>query len=304
MRDNEPESRTCAWCGEEFSYAAADYCSVECQSLARNVQAGNFPVRPCPRCERLDLRIESPTWGICQTCGWQPDTGDMRIVQLTPRGSPVGLKGELRERYGSELFASTSPASADSLPTPEEVVVQMQSLLDTVRLMRHLTERFASNVQGLDPVRAAEEAARLRFIGDISTYAESRYSILSDCWAAIPWDGAMGYGSLKKGTAYSLAKWTQESIKIAQECEQMWWRSSRQLSTSWEATIANSLNVGDGTKYLSLPDRMIKLVKSSLNQLTYRYNNAERLLQTGDVFHAEQKLDESESDDSADVGSA
>ena len=97
----ERPPRVCAWCGSRYSYRSKIHCSDECERTARGIHAGRFPVRECPRCNRMDLRIVSPDWSICQTCGWQPGADDREIVELTPTGTSVNrLKQALIEEKG------------------------------------------------------------------------------------------------------------------------------------------------------------------------------------------------------------
>ena len=98
--------RTCTWCGGEFTGSKGNYCTEDHRRLARAIQSGYVPRRDCPRCGRHDLRIASPEFAICSTCGFQPDQPDRLIVELRPPAK-VGKKQVRREvvdRHGPGAF--------------------------------------------------------------------------------------------------------------------------------------------------------------------------------------------------------
>ena len=103
--------RVCTWCGEEFTGGRGDYCSDEHRRLARTIQGGSIPKRPCPRCGCNDLRIASAEFAICQTCGFQPTRPELLIVELTPPAY-IGMKrvkGEILDEHGGEVFFAKRP---------------------------------------------------------------------------------------------------------------------------------------------------------------------------------------------------
>ena len=103
--------RVCTWCESEFTDGRGDYCSDEHRRLARTIQAGSIPQRPCPRCGCNDLRVASAEFAICQTCGFQPTRPELLIVELTPPAS-VGMKRvkrEILDEHGGEVFFANRP---------------------------------------------------------------------------------------------------------------------------------------------------------------------------------------------------
>ena len=84
-------STVCAWCRRAFACPPSGngetqiYCSSLHQDWAYAVAMGKFPLVDCPCCGRHDLRIASPDWAICQTCGYQTDRPDLPGGVLAPR---------------------------------------------------------------------------------------------------------------------------------------------------------------------------------------------------------------------------
>ena len=103
--------RACTWCGEEFTDRRSDYCSDEHRRLARTIQGGSIPKRPCPRCGHNDLCIASAEFAICQTCGFQPDRPELLIVEIAPapRTGMKRVKGEILDEHGAEVFFAKRP---------------------------------------------------------------------------------------------------------------------------------------------------------------------------------------------------
>ena len=103
--------RVCTWCGGDFTGGRSDYCSDEHRRLARTIQAGSIPQRPCPRCGCNDLRIASAEFAICQTCGFQPDRPELLIVELAPPACSgvTRVKREILNERGCEVFFADRP---------------------------------------------------------------------------------------------------------------------------------------------------------------------------------------------------
>ena len=87
------------------------YHSDEHRRLARTIQAGSIPQRPCPRCGCNDLRIASAEFAICQTCGFQPDRPELLIVELAPPAciGVTRVKREILNEHGCEVFFADRP---------------------------------------------------------------------------------------------------------------------------------------------------------------------------------------------------
>ena len=123
MKDHGPENRAgaslttrrpprvCTWCGSEFTDGRGDYCSDEHRRLARTIQAGSIPQRPCPRCGCNDLRIAAAEFAICQTCGFQPDRPELLIVELAPPAciGVTRVKREILNEHGCEVCFANRP---------------------------------------------------------------------------------------------------------------------------------------------------------------------------------------------------
>ena len=103
--------RTCTWCGGEFTGSKGNYCTEDHRRLARAIQSGYVPRRDCPRCGRHDLRIASPEFAICSTCGFQPDRPELLIVEIAPapRIGMKRVKGEILDEHGGEVFFAKRP---------------------------------------------------------------------------------------------------------------------------------------------------------------------------------------------------
>ena len=103
--------RVCTWCGGDFTGGRGGYCSDEHRRLARTIQAGSIPQRPCPRCGCNDLRIAAAEFAICQTCGFQPDRPELLIVELAPPAciGVTRVKREILNEHGCEVFFANRP---------------------------------------------------------------------------------------------------------------------------------------------------------------------------------------------------
>lgn len=93
---------TCEWCHQPFKTPAwgsgepQRYCNTYHADLARRVARGEYPLTDCPRCNRRDLRIVSPQWSICQTCGYQTDRPDLGPGAITP-SNPARSTADIRQ---------------------------------------------------------------------------------------------------------------------------------------------------------------------------------------------------------------